>query len=299
MSAHAPYTRRSRVACIVLLLGVLWLPACDDELQLQRALNGLAATSGTILSALSGASTASGVMGILTPGPQRQGMDPNLTLTLTPSAVAVTNGGTATLAVSSASAFTELTVAVEGLDGHYQFPFPMATTSATLQLTIDQDIMTPTVVFSVVASDGTNLGPAATEDFVIVFVGTGDIQVSLTFDQQDDVDLYVVDPSGDTVFFGMRTVASGGTLDLDANPACGSPSGNAENITWPEGSAPLGTYGVLLDLFASCFPNPVNWLITISVKGQAPQILTGTLVPGDAAIGPQPIASFTVSAPMP
>jgi hypothetical protein len=150
-----------------------------------------------------------------------------------------------------------------------------------------------------VASDGTELGPAASQDFTIVFVGTGDVQVSLTFDQQDDVDLAVTDPNLDTVFFGNRTVPSGGTLDLDANPICGGPHGNAENITWPEGTAPNGSYDVFVDLFASCFPNPVNYTVTVSVVGSNPQILSGTLVPADALAGPMLIGTFTVSPPAP
>lgn len=290
---------RVAVAFKALLVATVFGTGCDSDDELQRALSGDAATSGTILSAMSQARTASGVVGVLLPGSPMVGSNAGLAVTLTPSAVAVTNGGTASLAVSAATAFSELTLAVTGLAGFYQFTLPAPVTSTTLQLTIDQDIMTPTVTFSVVASDGVDFGPAATQDFTIVFVGTGDVQVSLTFDQQDDVDLSVTDPNGDTVFFGNRSVASGGMLDLDANPVCGSPRGNAENITWPEGTAPDGNYDVFVDLFANCFPSPVNYTVTITVVGSDPQLLTGTLVPADALLGPMLITSFVVASPPP
>ena len=138
---------------LALSLVVAMLPGCDSDDELQRALRGEAATSGTVLSALSRASTTTGVMGTLTAGSQASGSNAALTLTLSPSAPAVTNGGTATLAVASATAFSELTVAVAGLEGCYSIALPMAVTSSTLQLTIDQDIMTPTVTFSVVARE--------------------------------------------------------------------------------------------------------------------------------------------------
>jgi hypothetical protein len=283
----------------LLVLGLAAAIAGCNADGIQDALSGDAATSGTILSILSQAQTSGAVQGVLTPGSVPSGMNASFDLTLTPSATAVTNGGTASVTLMAASPFTEVNVGGPGLEGFFLITLPSATTSVTIQVTVDQDYTSPQIEFAFSAGDGTDYGAIATQSFAVVVVGTGDVQVSLTFDQQDDVDLHVVDPNGDTVFFAMRTVPSGGMLDLDANPVCSPPHGNAENITWPEGSAPLGTYQVLIDLFASCFPNPVNYTLTISVVGSAPQILSGTLQPGDAGLGPQLITTFMVMAPPP
>ena len=56
-----------------------------------------------------------------------------------------------------------------------------------------------------------------------------------------DLDLEVVCPSGERIHGGNRESACGGELDVDANvrPETKKP---VENVVWPEGKAPGGTY---------------------------------------------------------
>ena len=61
-----------------------------------------------------------------------------------------------------------------------------------------------------------------------------------------------------------------------------------------KGEAIEGDYDVLIDMFDSCFPTDVNWTLTITVRGSAPVILTGTLGPADELVGPQLITTFSV-----
>jgi len=84
-------------------------------------------------------------------------------------------------------------------------------------------------------------------------LGTGDIQVTLIWNTVDDLDLWVIDPNGEQIFFAHDQSVSGGMLDVDANPACQNLTTQpVENIFWPPESAPRGTYHVLVNYYQQC-----------------------------------------------
>ncbi|MBT7245241.1 MAG: hypothetical protein HN874_07325 [Euryarchaeota archaeon] len=70
---------------------------------------------------------------------------------------------------------------------------------------------------------------------------SSDVQISLIWNNYNDLDLHVVCPSGERIHGGNRESACGGELDVDANvrPESKKP---VENVVWPEGKAPGGTY---------------------------------------------------------
>ncbi|RJV00940.1 MAG: hypothetical protein DWC06_04545 [Candidatus Poseidoniales archaeon] len=70
---------------------------------------------------------------------------------------------------------------------------------------------------------------------------SSDVQISLLWNNYNDLDLHVVCPSGERIHGGNRESACGGELDVDANvkPETKKP---VENVVWPEGEAPGGTY---------------------------------------------------------
>jgi len=87
-------------------------------------------------------------------------------------------------------------------------------------------------------------------------VGTGALQISLSWDQLDDVDLYVFTPSNETLFYGRKQTRDGsGKLDIDANQSCtyDDPNWgkNSENIFFEK---PLenGKYTVVVNLWKKC-----------------------------------------------
>jgi hypothetical protein len=71
--------------------------------------------------------------------------------------------------------------------------------------------------------------------------GVGDIAFRLQWDGAADLDLSVVEPSGEKIWFGARRSATGGLLDVDCNftTICPNP---VENVFWATGTAPFGTY---------------------------------------------------------
>lgn len=83
---------------------------------------------------------------------------------------------------------------------------------------------------------------------------TGDIQVSISWDTVDDIDVHVMyrDPVGstNTISWMQRRDVYGGMLDVDMNahPYVLNPR-PVENIFWPHGASPKGEYIVAIHFF--------------------------------------------------
>ena len=76
-----------------------------------------------------------------------------------------------------------------------------------------------------------NVGSFARLSFDVLQVGTGDVQATLAWDADSDVDLHVIDPNGEEVYWANTMVSSGGELDLDSNAGCVIDEVRNENIT--------------------------------------------------------------------
>jgi hypothetical protein len=75
--------------------------------------------------------------------------------------------------------------------------------------------------------------------------GYGDVQVTLTWNNTADLDIWVTDPYGETIYWAHPWSASGGQLDVDDIDGYGP-----ENIFWPSGGAPTGEYHVRVDYYS-------------------------------------------------
>jgi uncharacterized protein YfaP (DUF2135 family) len=125
-------------------------------------------------------------------------------------------------------------------------------------------------------------GPTTTEPVL----GTGDIQFTLRWGSTADIDLAVTDPTGERVSFFSETVSSGGQLDVDANGSCNDPDDTpVENIFWPPGTAPVGTYTAEINYFGECDggSGPQDFELTVVVGGET-QVETGTINLNDAPL---------------
>jgi hypothetical protein len=116
-------------------------------------------------------------------------------------------------------------------------------------------------------------------------LGTGDVQVTLRWSSEADLDLAVVDPFGDQISFGTRTSPSGGELDRDANFPCVSRADDpVENVFWPPGGAPAGAYRASVAYRMTCAtPGSQTYDLIVRVRGTIVLQETGTLEPGGTA----------------
>ena len=71
---------------------------------------------------------------------------------------------------------------------------------------------------------------------------SGVVQISLAWDDYNDLDLHVFTPSGERIYFNNKMSDCDGILDVDMNvrPVSNTP---VENVVWKE-LAPLGTYKI-------------------------------------------------------
>jgi len=222
----------------------------------------------------------------------------------------VINGGTQTVTISGDRSFDQVYVAVRGrtlgllgeadggVDGYYEIRLPAADTSAMVLLTFPQEVSLTEfdLQFAVADSSGA-IGPYAGLATAVTSVGTGDVQVTLSWDADSDVDLHVVAPGGDEIFYGRRQSAGGGELDLDSNAACAIDGIRNENITWPVGRAPRGEYTVRVDYWNNCAASRTNYTVLIN-NGGAVQIVTGFFTGAGDQGGPgsgRTVATFSRS----
>ncbi len=209
-------------------------------------------------------------------------------------------GGTAQVRLNSASDFVRAYISVVGLDGFFAIDLPAASQLADLQITLGQTA--PALfecVYRIEAADG-SVGEPIGVMVEPIEVGTGEVQVSVSWDTLSDVDLHVVEPNGEEIFFANAVSATGGELDLDSNAACNIDGLNNENITWGMGSTPgAGEYIVRVDYWSNCgLTATTNYTVTVQVGGQLVGTFSGAFAPQDAdGGGPgsgRTITTFTV-----
>lgn len=95
-----------------------------------------------------------------------------------------------------------------------------------------------------------------------------DVRVSLIWDNRNDLDLHVTAPSGERIFFGHKRSACLGELDVDRNVR-GETLTPVENIRWKKGTAPVGSYTVVVQNYAFHEPDkaPTPYRVEIEVDG--------------------------------
>jgi hypothetical protein len=103
----------------------------------------------------------------------------------------------------------------------------------------------------------------------LIEVGTGKLQISLSFDTAKDVDLHVIEPNGEHVYYGHSTSENGGELDLDSNAGCSLDYVNNENITYGEEAyVEPGLYTVYVDLWENCDASvKTNYVVSVYYGG--------------------------------
>jgi hypothetical protein len=95
----------------------------------------------------------------------------------------------------------------------------------------------------------------------VIVLGSGSLQISLSWNTATDQDLHVIDPNNDEIAWDNRNSPSGGELDRDDQDGYGP-----ENIYWLE-NAPDGTFKVTVhDYTGNSTPN--NFFVTVNAPGR-------------------------------
>jgi len=150
-------------------------------------------------------------------------------------------------------------------------------------------------------------GPCAGAPTPTPSVGTGNLQISLSWnaDPGIDLDLYVTEPGGETISYLNDTSAAGGALDQD-NQCWQYVNGQSENIYWT--NPPAGQYTIKVEFFGRCESNSatsvpftvrvVNNGVTTTYTGTANEsntepvtVTTITSTGGAANCGPGPFSN--------
>jgi hypothetical protein len=214
----------------------------------------------------------------------------------------VVNGGSTQTTIRGGSTFQRIFVFVSGagggVDGFWEVTLSRPATDATLFVTLARTLpMTSFNMTYAVATSSGAVGASAVVPARVLAASSGEVQVSVSWDAGSDVDLHVVDPRGEEIYYGNTQSTSGGELDLDSNAGCSIDNKNNENIRWPSGRAPSGSYTVKVDYWDSCGVPSTNFIVTVN-NGGSTQTYRGSFTgggdSGDAGSG-RTIATFTHS----
>ncbi len=235
------------------------------------------ATAYVVSSFVIGVTSSSGAAGTLRSGgvPQASGGP-----SVQPAANAsVINGGSTQTRLQSAAAFQTVYVSVAnvsgGVDGYWEVRLPASVTDTTLIVNLARALPVSAFDLAYGAANAAGVaGASAPIQSRVVQASTGSVQVSVSWNAPSDVDLHVIDPRGEEVYYGHDTSASGGELDLDSNAGCSIDGTNNENIRWPAGRAPSGTYTVRLDYWSACDVAGTDYVVTVN-NGVGTQTFTG------------------------
>lgn len=188
---------------------------------------------------------------------------------------------------------------------YYVTVFPSATTAETttgsffLTLSLGSETVVTETPETVEPTVTPTLQPQ-TDTFEIgqVVLSNG-IQVNLTWNTTDDLNLQVRDPVGGTLFWDSRSTDFGGTFGPDVNGICETltepPA--VETATWAGGAVSTGSYEILIFYRQACAGSsaPVDFTVDVTVDGSTLAPIEGTLLPPVNNVANVYLASFTVN----
>jgi hypothetical protein len=202
-----------------------------------------------------------------------------------PSARDVINGGSTQITITASDDIVEIYVGVVGSDGYYALTVPAGSSIADVLLTLAQLLPSElSLIFEAVDAAG-DVSEPATLQANVTSVGTGDLQISVSWNVDNDIDLHVIDPNNFEIYYEDDVSPEGGRLDLDSNAGCVIDGVDNENVRWLSGTAPHGSYQVLIDNYEACTPAAVTYVVTVQKAGKPPQTFTGSFSADDPGDG--------------
>jgi len=201
-------------------------------------------------------------------------------------------GGSSFVSINTEQQISEIYVGVRGVDYYYSIQ-PQNQTQSSPQDDLRAAVNTMNYSFVILFSqnfdetfdiqvsarlaDG-SLTLIYTTTISYIAAGTGSLQISLSFDNEKDVDLYVIQPDRRVIYYGDRgnRVYNEETgeneylwgLDIDSNPNCDIDGINNENVFYPNQYIQSGKYEVWVNMYRNCNSSiPTNWIITALYEG--------------------------------
>ena len=138
------------------------------------------------------------------------------------------------------------------------------------------------------SATGWTLGRPSCLGAVTTAVGVGNLQVTLNWSSNADIDLRILEPGGEEIWYNNLSSTAGGQLDWD-NQCSDFVLGRPENIFWT--TPPNGSYQVNVVYYEDCGgAGPVNFTVRVCINGNCRSPITGTVnAEGDSV----PVTSFT------
>lgn len=196
------------------------------------------------------------------------------------------SGGANYVTVKSEVEASKVIVANSGKEGYYEVPATNLLTKDIVYdfiMVFDQEFTDASLNVTVAIIDKNGeISEYYTTTITLVEAGAGTLQVSLTFNNDKDIDLHLIEPNGALysekhIGFNNRESENGGELDLDSNAACDIDGVNNENITYSaEDYIEPGKYTVYVDMWENCDPSiATNFVLTIFYEGKLLQTVEG------------------------
>jgi uncharacterized protein YfaP (DUF2135 family) len=113
-------------------------------------------------------------------------------------------------------------------------------------------------------------------------VGTGDLTITLTWHSSEgiDLDLRVLEPNENEIYYGDPSSSTGGQLDID-NRCQNYVNGRPENIYWE--AAPPGNYRINVNWYGTCGESSettTSYEVRV-INGSGIKTYTGTITAGE------------------
>lgn len=98
----------------------------------------------------------------------------------------------------------------------------------------------------------------------------GELRTSLSWHNSDDLDIHVIEPNGQRIYYGAKQGSTGGLLDIDMNAGYRRNAVNpVENIIWTNKNKLVeGEYQVIVNNYAYRGPKNPGYTIQVECQGQ-------------------------------
>lgn len=98
---------------------------------------------------------------------------------------------------------------------------------------------------------------------------TGEITVTLAWNSIDDLDLYLIEPNGESIYFQNKKSLNGGILDIDRNAEGNLLSENPIENIYYHSTPPNGKYKILVNFYRdNSYQRAVPYKVYLKIGSQ-------------------------------